>query len=511
MFMKYSLAALGVASALIVSACQSEEAPLGRGEVPTWCERYGVVVCADGPTLDGIDVSYYQGTIDWDAVAASGIDFAFIRTNDGDFEDPQFARNWSEARRAGVIRGVYQFFRPNLDPIVQANTMLDMMGPLEADDLPPVVDVEVGGGVSSAVATERLHQWIDHVEAATGRAPIIYTSNYLWSTYVGSGDFVDYPLWAAHWGASCPNIPDPWTEWVFWQTSETGSVPGISGAVDTDLFNGDMAALLAFAGAGAAECGDGACNGGETHETCPEDCPTCEQVPPDGRVIDEDDLCFERGGDPRWWRDVTDAGWEDSLIWTHTTDDETEENFCVWHLDLAEAGEYAIEVYTDAAYAQSRTAAYQVRHEGTTDVFRVDQTAFDGWNPVSELAFAAGGDQWVRVQDNTGEPLDTDRQIVCDALRLIRLDPSDGDGDADGDGDGDADGDSDGDADGDGDGDADGDSDGDGDGDPDAGPDADADADGGLPYRIYDDGCGCRVASARERGVSVIVSLLGGV
>src|SRR5262245_53102110 len=106
-------------------------------------DECAVRVCADGPTVAGIDVSYYQKDIDWTKVKAAGVDFAFIRVSDGlNFIDSKFSSNWPSARSAGIVRGAYQFFRPGLDPVAQANLLIERMGPLEADDLPPVIDVE---------------------------------------------------------------------------------------------------------------------------------------------------------------------------------------------------------------------------------------------------------------------------------------------------------------------------------------------------------------------------------
>jgi len=207
-----------------------------------------LVACADGPTVDGIDVSYHNGTINWDAVADSGIEFAFIRVSDGIYiEDPQFERNWSEARRVGIVRGVYQFFRPQFDPIAQADLLLDKMGTLEDGDLPPVIDVERDGELSPSQVTARIHQWVDHVEAATGRTPIIYTGYYIWRDDVGSNAFANHPLWIAQYGPVCPNIPDAWSRWTFFQTTDRGTVPGIQSMVDMDLFNGDIEGLYALA------------------------------------------------------------------------------------------------------------------------------------------------------------------------------------------------------------------------------------------------------------------------
>jgi lysozyme len=322
-----------LAAAVLVVSCvaaEEEERDIGVIHEP-------LRVCAGDHTLDGIDVSYWQGEIDWDAVAGAGVTFAFIRVGDGLFEDPRFDENWAEARRVGVVRGVYQFFRPGTDPVDQAEILIGRMGALEPGDLPPVVDVEATDGQSASVIVSRLHEWLDRVEVATGRVPIIYTAKYFWQDSVAASDeFLDHPLWVAHWEIDCPDTPAPWTEWAFWQTSDSGSVPGISGGVDTDLFDGDWEALMDFA-SGEAACGDGHCTGDETHDTCPEDCPACDPIPPTGRVVDETEVCFEAGGpSDSWWSEA--AGWNGSLMWTYATDLADRENYGVWHLEFEVAG-----------------------------------------------------------------------------------------------------------------------------------------------------------------------------
>src|SRR5687768_1787101 len=97
-------------------------------------EARAETVCADGETVDGIDVSYWQGAIDWPAVAADGIEFAFIRASHGlGTVDTRYQENWAGARAAGIMRGTYQYFSPGEDVIAQADLMLEMMGPLEPD------------------------------------------------------------------------------------------------------------------------------------------------------------------------------------------------------------------------------------------------------------------------------------------------------------------------------------------------------------------------------------------
>jgi GH25 family lysozyme M1 (1,4-beta-N-acetylmuramidase) len=405
-----------VLSTAVVAGCADVSA--------TDTKREEVKVCAAGPVVEGVDVSSYQGTIDWAALKAGGIDFAIIRTSDGlNYPDAKFAANWAGAKQAGVIRGVYQYFEPAQDPVAQADMMLQAMGPLDAGDLPPTIDVETTGGLGPSALAAAVKAWTDHVAAATGRAPMIYTGKYFWQDMVGGADQTADPLWVAQWGVTCPDLPTPWTAWTFWQWTSTGSVAGISGNVDRDRFDGDLAALTGFAGAHAT-CGDGTCStaAGEDSDTCPADCPPCGVIGATGGVVDDGDACFTGGGDPQYLRAVSDAGWESDLVWTHTTSDTAEANYATWELHFAEAGTYRVEAYTAAAYAQSKQAKYVVTHAGATDAVTIDQSATDGWQVIGEYTFAAGGKQAVHLGDNTGEPVAGNVQIVFDAVRLTRLD-----------------------------------------------------------------------------------------
>ncbi|MDY0061300.1 MAG: GH25 family lysozyme [Myxococcota bacterium] len=385
-------------------------------------------VCPDGPTLPGIDVSHWQGDIDWEQVAGAGIVYAFIRVSDGTgTRDREFAYNWAEAQRVGILRGAYQFFRPAQDARAQAELFLEIMGDLEEGDLPPVIDVEDTGGLGGAAIAAKIATWIEIVEARTGLPPIIYSGLYFWKDNVGSAAFVDYPLWLAQYRDGCPTPPAPWTRWTFWQNSSSGRVAGIGGDVDTDIFNGDEEALLDLTGA-RAECGDGRCNGGETHATCPGDCPVCEPIPAAGRIVDETDLCFAAGGPAQYWRVVTGAGYGGRLLWTHTTDHDDRVNYAAWTLEPAVAGNYRLEVYTDEAYARSTRAGYRVIHAGREDRIQLDQTAVHGWNPLGTFDFVGGAGQAVELDDNTGEPGSLDVQLVADALRMTRVDPGEGEG-----------------------------------------------------------------------------------
>jgi lysozyme len=205
----------------------------------------GRPVCQVGPTTPGIDVSYYQKTIDWPRVRRAGIRFAFIRVSDGVvIRDPMFATNWAQARRAGVIRGAYQYFRPDQSATAQADLMIAAMHDRTRDDLPPVLDIEIDAGLSRDALVARARVWIDRVRDKLGVEPIVYTGNDLWR-HGSAGALATQSLWVAHYTSECPSLPAPWTRWAFWQHTDRGAVPGIDGPVDLDLFAGTVADLRA--------------------------------------------------------------------------------------------------------------------------------------------------------------------------------------------------------------------------------------------------------------------------
>jgi lysozyme len=230
--------------AVATSACSDDRGTEAIGQVSD-----AAVVCGVGPTVPGIDVSYYQGKPDWQAVAASGQRFAITRIGDGTFMDPEFDSNYEQIREFGMVRGTYQFFRSGKDPIVLAELALGKMGELGPGDLSPVLDVEDADDATPEVMAEKVLAWVKHVETATGRKPIIYTGYYFWKDFVKTTALAEYPLWHAQYTvAECPNIPDAWKNWAIWQYSSMGSVSGISGNVDVNRLNGgelklqDMAA-----------------------------------------------------------------------------------------------------------------------------------------------------------------------------------------------------------------------------------------------------------------------------
>jgi len=225
--------ALTIAAAGIVTLrTRANRRALDRTDCPT-----------EATTTPGIDVSYHQQAIDWQRVQRAGIRFAFIRLSDGaTIRDAMFATNWAEARRAGIVRGAYQYFRPDQSVTAQADLMIAAMRGRARDDLPPVIDVEVDGGLPASVVAERAAAWVSQVRAQLGVEPIVYTGSDLWRNG-GAEPLGPQLLWIAHYTQTCPTLPSPWSRWAFWQHTDRGAVPGIEGPVDLDRFAGTPAEL----------------------------------------------------------------------------------------------------------------------------------------------------------------------------------------------------------------------------------------------------------------------------
>ena len=250
-------------------------------------------VCASGPTVKGIDVSYYNGSINWTTVANAGYGFAIVRVSDGaNFQDPKFSQYYNGAQAAGMVRGAYQFFRPAQSTTAQANLMIAAIGTLGPGDLPPILDVEADGGLSPSTVAAHIRSWVDMVKSATGVNPIIYTGKYFWRDQVGGpSSFVTNPLWIAQYTTLCPDLPSPWSTWAFWQYKDTGKVSGITGDVDMDTFNGTLDELKALAGGGGGGGGGG--SGGGTGTSCMSSTMGTDE--PDG-------ACVQAASDQQWYQ-----------------------------------------------------------------------------------------------------------------------------------------------------------------------------------------------------------------
>ena len=201
-----------VATVLVafVSACGGAEDGTASGAGDSQGDE-ALRSCPTHGTVEGLDVSAYQARVDWRAVAHSGRHFGIARVSDGVHHlDGRFAANWAGMHAAGLVRGVYQFFRPAQDPIAQADLLVRAVGRLGKGDLPAVLDVEVTSGMHSAAIVDGIRRWTAHVERGTGKRPTIYTSPGFWAGVEGTGEFGADGLWVAHWYVRCPSVPSPW-------------------------------------------------------------------------------------------------------------------------------------------------------------------------------------------------------------------------------------------------------------------------------------------------------------
>jgi lysozyme len=202
---------------------------------------------AGGGQLQGIDVSQYQGRIDWRAVARTQ-HFAIARATLGNsYVDTYYASNLSGARSARVRIGAYHFAKPGTnrnDAVSEADHFV-RTAKLRRGDLIPTLDIEVTGGLGVRALQTWVRTWLARVAWKVGVKPMIYTSPSFWTTYLGNTTWFANngyrTLWVAHYGVSAPRVPAAnWAGrgWTFWQWTSCGRVSGISGCVDRDRYNG---------------------------------------------------------------------------------------------------------------------------------------------------------------------------------------------------------------------------------------------------------------------------------
>ncbi len=224
----------------------------------------------------GIDVSAWVASPDWNTVSNQGVKFAFVKASENTFSDSKFSQHWQGAKSVGMSRGAYHFFHPEIDnPAQQASTFIQAVG-TDKGELPPVLDLEqvYVNGKPVALPTGNtmlalMQQWLDPVEAAFGRKPMIYASAYFLNQQgVNAAWLANYPLWVAQYpyvpgtnseytsaatmptpGTGMPQQPAGFSPWKFWQYSSRGQLIGFptSQFLDFNYFNGSMDDLNTFA------------------------------------------------------------------------------------------------------------------------------------------------------------------------------------------------------------------------------------------------------------------------
>ncbi|MDP4089554.1 MAG: GH25 family lysozyme [Bacillota bacterium] len=194
-----------------------------------------------GSNLEGIDVSHYDGTIDYSRVKGSGIQVVYIKATEGTgFSDPYLSQNYENAKANGLKVGFYHYFRPNNDANArqQAQFFVNNIKGMEYD-CRLALDLENAQSLDKDTLSNLAKVFLDEVKSLTGSDVVVYTYTYFAKTNI-TPVLREYPLWIAHYGVSTPGSNPIWDNWIGFQYSDTGSVDGVSGKVDMDEFTGDI-------------------------------------------------------------------------------------------------------------------------------------------------------------------------------------------------------------------------------------------------------------------------------
>ena len=211
----------------------------------------------------GIDVSHYQGDVNWQQVAEGKTKFAIAKATEGStLVDSSFARNWKGIQEAGLFRGAYHFAHPGGDPETQAAFFASVVGPLGFRDLPVALDLETADNHPADYVKDWARRFLSKAEALFGQKLLVYSGQF-WREKLKNPQekfFGEHALWLPAYQAEAQvKVPASWQAWTFWQFSDGDwnhpeSVPGVS-RCDQNWFNGDLDQLaqLCVAGAPAPE------------------------------------------------------------------------------------------------------------------------------------------------------------------------------------------------------------------------------------------------------------------
>jgi lysozyme len=193
--------------------------------------------------VQGIDISKYQGDIDWNRVRKEGIRFAYLKVSEGgDHVDHLFYDNWAAAAAAGIPRGAYHFMYWCRTASEQAVWFTQAV-PQDASQLPPVLDLEWNNASPTCSkhiprddALAKIKKMLEIMEYHTGKRPVIYT-DINFHRDILAGEFKGYDFWLRSVAAE-PHTRYSDRKWTFWQYTATGRVAGVKGDVDRNAFHG---------------------------------------------------------------------------------------------------------------------------------------------------------------------------------------------------------------------------------------------------------------------------------
>lgn len=190
--------------------------------------------------LYGIDVSHYQGNIDWDKPLkiqdSFPVSFVFVRATAGkNLKDRKFDDFWKALEKRKIIRGAYHYYRPNENSLQQAQNFIKTVR-LKKGDLPPVLDIENVPSTQSLDSLKLgLRRWLNAVENHYGMKPIIYSGDDFYGRHLYES-FPEYKVWIANYNFFVERAE---RDWHFWQFTDKASIPGCNEPVDANIFNGD--------------------------------------------------------------------------------------------------------------------------------------------------------------------------------------------------------------------------------------------------------------------------------
>ncbi len=188
----------------------------------------------------GIDISHYEGAIDWAKVKTDGLSFVYVKATEGaDGVDDTFATNWAGAKSAGLARGAYHFYNFCKTGSEQAANFIKTV-PVDDGALPPTIDLEQSDDCKTmpdkAAFRKDLADFVQKVQAAYGHLPVLYVNYAIYDAYF-KGEADSNKLWIADVKHEAPAMPGD-ARWTMWQYGWHGAVAGIRGEVDLDVFNG---------------------------------------------------------------------------------------------------------------------------------------------------------------------------------------------------------------------------------------------------------------------------------
>lgn len=238
---------------VFTSACNSKEKPVDTEKTTVVkidsTKKKEPKIVEIKPAM-GIDVSHFQGEINWEEIKENRITFAYSKATEGNtYIDPKFYENWESMTSAGIAKGAYHFYTTSSSGKTQAAHYVNTIKKLKKGDLPPVLDLEQGGLQSTITVKEfqsEVIEWLTIVEDKLGVKPIIYTNNPFANKYLDTSHFSDYHLWIAEYGVKEAKTPNAWKNkgWAIWQRTESGNIKGEVGNVDHDITKSSLESLL---------------------------------------------------------------------------------------------------------------------------------------------------------------------------------------------------------------------------------------------------------------------------